>query len=543
MNEPLLLPRLISYASSAHGQTEIVAREIDGTIHRYTYADAERRMRRLAKALRNRGVNHGGRVGTIAWNTYRHFEMFYGVSGSGAVLHTINPRLFRDQLIYIINHCEDEWLFFDLATVDLVRDLQNDLKTVRNFCLMDVGAAMPGDLDLPGLCDYESLLESTDGDYEWEEFDENSASSICYTSGTTGNPKGVVYSHRAMMLSTLTLGLRDFLGPTENGKLDVALGLSPMFHGNAWQLPYLGPLLGMKIVWPGRHYDGESIVQLAREERANLAFGVPTFWIIIAEYLDKSGEILPDLQTGLSSGASPPPWLVKKLKSKYGVDLLNVWGMTECLGASTGSLKPGDSQLPDEEKLVRMRRSGRPNWSTKVRVVDDHGGPVPKDSKSLGHLEVRGPFIASSYLKQENESPLSSDGWFQTGDIAVWDNDGYFEICDRAKDVIKSGGEWISSVEIENAITAHPEIARAAVIAMSHPRWQERPLLVCVAAEGSAITANDVLAFLKDKLARWQLPEEVTFVDDIPATATGKVLKGVLRDQMRDAGFDVILSN
>lgn len=540
MDEPLLLSRLITHAASAHDTTEIAAREIDGTVFRYTYYTAERRARRLAEALTRLGVKHGDRVGTLAWNTYRHFEMFYGVSGSGAVLHTINPRLFREQLVYIINHCEDDWLFFDQATVDIVRDLAKDLNTVKGYCLMDAESVIPADLDLPGLCAYESLIEASDDDYHWPEFDERSASSICYTSGTTGKPKGVVYTHRAMMLSALTLAQRDFLGANENGRLDVALGLSPMFHGNAWQLPYLGPLLGMKLVWPGRHYDGKSIVDLARQEKANLAFGVPTFWIIIADYLDESGLKLPDLVTGLSSGAAPPRWLGQKLKDEYGIDLLNVWGMTECLGASIGSLKPGHNNLSDDEKIDYMRRSGRPGWSTRIRVVDESGKPVPRDGRSLGHLEAKGPFIAAEYYKAEEKSPLSNDGWFQTGDIAVWDRDGYFEIRDRAKDVIKSGGEWISSVDIESAVLAHPEISQAAVIAISHPHWQERPLLVCARKEPGDIDEHTVLEFLDSKLAKWQMPDAVAFVDKIPSTATGKVMKAELREQMLRRGYEVI---
>lgn len=541
MDEPLLLSTLIEHAAVNHGTTEIVSRDVDGAVTRYTYADAHVRAKKLAQALDRLGVEQGDRVGTLAWNTHRHFEMFYGVSGTGAVLHTINPRLFREQLLYIINHCEDKWIFFDLATADLVRDIAPELCSVRGYCFMGAASDIPDGLDLVQLCAYEDLLEAEDGHYSWPTFDEKAASSICYTSGTTGPPKGVVYTHRAMMLSALTLAARDFLGFMENGKLDVAIGLSPMFHGNAWQLPYLGPLLGMKLVWPGRHLDGESLANLMRDENANIAFGVPTFWLIIHDYLEQSGKTVPDLHTALSAGATPPGWLVESLKVKYGVDLLNVWGMTECLGGSVGSLKPGHNALAPEDQIEMMRRSGRPNWGARIRIVSDGGEPVPRDNETLGNLEIRGPFIASGYFHSDDESPLSPDGWFRTGDIAVWDKDSYFELRDRAKDVIKSGGEWISSVEIENVLLAHPDISQVAVIAIAHPKWQERPLAVCQCKTGSAVDKAIVLSFLKDKIADWWMPDDVAFIDEIPMNSTGKVFKIGVREKMIQAGYDVVI--
>ncbi len=531
MDRPLLVSALLEHAGEYHGSTEIAARDFDGTIFRYDYAAALVRAKQLAQAIEALDVTPGERVGTLAWNSHRHFEMFYGVSGTGAVLHTINPRLHRDQLLYIIDHCEDSWLFCDLETLPLVESLAPDLKSVRGFCLMADAGDLPKHTSLPELLCYETLLDEQDGDYDWPDFDEYAASTICYTSGTTGNPKGVVYSHRSAVLSVLTFAASDFLPGYQHGALETALGLSPMFHGNAWQFPYVGPRLGWKLVWPGRAYDPASLTELLTEERCTIMSGVPTFWLMLLDHLEKTDTKLPHLRMSLSSGAPPPRWMVEVLSEKYGVELVNIWGMTEALGGANGTLKPGDGALPPDARTDRLMKSGRGVFLIDQRVVDDDGNALPRDGKSQGHLQVRGPWIASGYYKEQE---LDEGGWLDTGDIAVFDPDGYFTIVDRSKDVIKSGGEWISSAQIENIASGHPEVAMAAVIGVHHPKWQERPLLVCVRNPGSEIGADEILAFLSGKIAKWWIPDDVQFVETLPMTGTGKIHKLSLRKQFED---------
>ena len=533
MDIPLMVSAILQHAAEFHGSTEIVAREIDGSIFRYNYCEAHRRAKQLAQAITRLGVRLGERVGTLAWNTHRHFEMFYGVSGTGAVLHTVNPRLFREQLVYIINHCEDKWMFCDLETLPLVRNLAPDLKTVEGYVIMAAQADMPADSGLPNVRCYETLLAAEDGNYEWPEFDENTASTICYTSGTTGNPKGVVYTHRSAVLTTMIGVGADFVGGYRHGAMEVAMPMSPMFHGNAWQFPYTAPFLGWKLVLPGRSYDPASLVELLENEKATIMCGVPTFWLILLDYLKKTGKKLPHLRASLSSGSTPPRWMVETLQKEYGIELINTWGMTEALCGSKGSLKPGDGDLPEGERLEKMMKSGRGVYGIRWRIVDDEGRELPHDGKAKGHFQVRGPWIASGYFKGEGGSPLDR-GWLRTGDVAVIDPDGYVTLQDRSKDVIKSGGEWINSIEIENIAVGHPEIAQAAVIGVAHPKWQERPLLICVRRPGSHVTKEAMLVYLADKLAKWWMPDDVQFVDEIPMTGTGKIHKVRLRERFKE---------
>jgi len=534
MDAPLMIADILAHADRNHGRTEIVSREIDGGIFRYTYAEAHTRARKLAQALIRLGVEPGDRVATLAWNTRRHFEMFFGVSGIGALLHTINPRLFRDQLVYIANHCEDSWLFCDPDTLTLAEDLAPDLKTIKGYCLMAGRDEMPEHSSLAPLLCYEDLIAAEDGDFDWPAFDEQAASSICYTSGTTGNPKGVVYSHRSTVLSSITLAMADSLPGGANGQLESVLLLSPMFHGNGWDMRYIAPILGARLVLPGRSYDPADLTELLVAEKVTVVVGVPTFWLLLLPYLEETGTELPHLRLALSSGNHPPRWMVEKLRHRFGVDLANTWGMTEALGASRGTLKPGDADLDEDAILDRMMKAGRGTFGAQLRVVDDAGRPLPHDGRTLGHLQAKGAWIAAGYFKNEGGPLLTADGWMPTGDIAVIDEDGRIELRDRSKDVIKSGGEWISSTEIEGLVLAHPAVAQAAVIAVPHPRWQERPLLICQLKPGAQAGKPEILGFLEGKVAPWWLPDDVVFIDKMPMTATGKVQKYRLRERFHD---------
>ncbi|WP_119422244.1 long-chain fatty acid--CoA ligase [Desertibaculum subflavum] len=535
MDEPLLLSGLIEHAALAHAETEIVARTVEGDIHRYTYADAQARAKRLAQALRRLGMREGDRVGSLAWNTHRHFEMFYGVTGIGSVLHTINPRLYNDQLVYIINHAEDRLLFFDAATAPTVEAIADRLTTVEAFVMMappDRMGAAPG-LKKPVLCS-DALLAAESGDLAWPRLDERNASSLCYTSGTTGNPKGVLYSHRANVLHTMIACAFDFLGGSRNGAQEVMMPMAPMFHGNAWNMPYLAPYTGSKLVFPGRAYEPDKLYELFEGEGVTITAGVPTMWLILLDWLERNGRKFSTLRYALSSGSAPPRSIIERLERDYGVELCQAWGMTEALTATKPTMRPGSAGLPFEQRMDRRMKSGRRMYGVELKIVGDDGNPLPADGKAVGHLRIKGPWIASGYFKGEGGDALDEAGWLKTGDVAVLDAQGHVTLTDRSKDVIKSGGEWISSIEIENLAVAHPDVLAAAVIAIPHPKWQERPLLIVKRREGGTVDAAGLLAFLKPRLASWWLPDAVEFVDEMPVTGTGKIHKLTLREQFKD---------
>lgn len=534
MDMPLLLSSLIDHAAENHGDCEVVAREIEGDVHRYTYREARARARRMARALQRLGVRHGEPVGTLAWNTFRHFELFYAVPGIGAVLRTVNPRLFHEQIAYIVNHAEDRLMFVDALTLPLAEVLAPSLKTVRGWVVMCERARMPA-TTLPGAMCYDDLVDAEDdAGWAWPSFDERSASTICYTSGTTGHPKGVVYSHRAAVLQTMGGASFDFLPGHASGVRETFMPMAPMFHGNAWNLPFIAPYTGSRLVLPGRDYEPHRLYELLEGERVTVTAGVPSFWLILLDWLQRNGKRFSTLRMSLSSGSAPPRGLVETLERDYGVEYVQCFGMTEALMASTPSAKPGTASLPMERRIDLRLKSGRGVPGVRLRVVDDAGRELPRDGTSVGHLRVKGPWIASGYLKGEGDA-LDDEGWLKTGDMAVIDPEGYVTLTDRAKDVIKSGGEWISSIQLESAALSHPAVLQAAAIAVPHPTWQERPLLVVVPRPGASVTAAELLEHLSGRVAKWWLPDAVEFVEALPMTGTGKVHKLTLRE--RFAGY------
>ena len=538
MDVPLQVSSMIDHAGDCHGEVEVVSRELDDGIHRYTYADARRRCRRLAQALTARGVQFGDVVGALAWNTHRYFELFYGVSGMGAVLHTINPRLFHEQLVYIINHAEDRWLCIDRGTIELAEQLAPRLETIEGYIWMDDPVERPADSALGEFIDYEDLIASADGAYDWPEFDEKTASTICYTSGTTGNSKGVVYSHRAATLITLMANGQDFIGGHMNGAPECFMPIAPLFHGNGWMMPYSAPMCGAKLVLPGRTYEPEMLYRLIEDEQVTVVAGVPTIWLMLVDHLKRSNRRFSSLRAALMSGSKPPRSLIETLENDFGVDATQAWGMTEALAAGRAGLKFGYDQLEGDERIDIKMRGGRVGFGTRFRIVDDEGHEQPWDGRSTGHLLVRGPIVASGYLKESGEGVRGmtgvEDGWLHTGDVACIHPDSTIELADRSKDVIKSGGEWISSIEVENTAMGHSGVYEAAVIGVAHPKWQERPLLIVVRAEGSTVTADELRDWLKDKIASWWVPDAVEFMDELPHTGTGKIHKLKLRETFAD---------
>jgi fatty-acyl-CoA synthase len=533
-DHPLMISSLIEHAATYHPDTEIVSRLPEGPIRRTNWAGVREVSKQVANALTQFGIQPGDRVGTLAWNSDRHLALYYGVSGSGAVLHTVNPRLFADQITYIINHAEDQVLFFDITFARLVEQLAPQLKTVRAFIAMTDREHMP-DIDVPELLCFDELIGSQSTAYTWPEFDERSASSLCYTSGTTGNPKGVLYSHRSTMLHALTAIARDNFDVHSGSSVLVVV---PMFHANAWGSPYTAPMVGARLVLPGPHLDGESIYQLMREEHVNITQGVPTVWMMLFSYLDEHPEIDPhelDLQYACVGGAALSASMIERFERDFGAESVQGWGMTETSPLCViGRLRTKHAELPAEEQLKLKLKQGHGIWGVDLKIVDDDGRPLPWDGKAFGEVFVRGPWIASGYFKGEGGDKLDSEGYFPTGDVATIDPDGYVHLVDRSKDVIKSGGEWISSIDLENAATGHPAVAEAAVIGVPHPKWQERPLLLAVMRSGHTATREELIDYLSGEVAKWWLPNDVVFVDELPHTATGKLLKMKLREQYRD---------
>lgn len=529
MDAPLLVSSVIEHAARVHGSIEIVARTAEGGFHRTTYAEAHTRSKRLAKALGALGVKPGDRVGSLAWNTHHHFELFYGVSGSGAVLHTINPRLFEEQLVYIVNHAGDSWICIDAATLPIAEKLAPHAPAVKGWIYMSVDAEPPK--SSLKLLSYEKLLAAQDDDYEWPSFDERQASVICYTSGTTGQPKGVVNTHRSTILSALVMSTADMIGGYRSGMREAVMPIAPMFHGNGWQMVYTAPLNGHALVLPGRNFEPDKLYEIIDREKVTMAACVPTVWMMLVDHLDRNGLKLPSMRAALVAGTKPPRSLIDALELRHGIEVAQAWGMTEALGVTRCSMPPGLADAPYEQRVEQKLRQGRIAFSTQLRIVDDAGNSLPHDGVAFGHLQARGPLIAGAYLKQDAGL---CEGWLQTGDVAKLFPDGTVEIVDRSKDVIKSGGEWISSVAIENIAMGHPAVAQAAVIGVAHPRWEERPLLVVVRRDGEEVSREELIEFVRPQMASWWVPEDVAFVDALPMTATGKVHKVTLRERFKD---------
>ncbi|MEB2284290.1 MAG: long-chain fatty acid--CoA ligase [Polyangiaceae bacterium UTPRO1] len=537
MQQPLLISSLLVHAERHHGEREIVSRRVEGDLHRYTYRELGARARRLANALDGLGLAMSDRVGTLAWNGYRHMELYYAVSGSGLVLHTLNPRLHPDQIVYIVDHAEDQVLFFDLSFLPLMAAVAGRTSTVRHWVAMCDRAHLPADAaKIPGLLCYEELIDAQHDRYDWPIFDENGASSLCYTSGTTGNPKGVLYSHRSTLLHSYAAALPDSLNCSAN---DTILPVVPMFHVNAWGLPYVACMTGAKIVFSGPALDGKSLYELLEGEQVTVSAGVPTVWQGLLAHVQGNGLKFSSMKRTVIGGSACPPAMLRTFGEEFGVHVLHAWGMTEMSPLGTVcSLKPRHQQMDKDGRCAVMAKQGRVVYGVDMKIVDDDGNNLPFGSEKSGELLVRGPWIVDEYFKGEGGNPLRADaagrGWFPTGDVATIDADGYMYITDRSKDVIKSGGEWIGSIELENIAMAHPAVAMAACIAAHHPKWDERPLLVVTKKPNAEVTKEELLAFFEGKVAKWWIPDDVAFVEVIPLGATGKMQKNKLREQFKD---------
>jgi len=529
--QSLLISSLIEFANRHHGDGEVVSRRVEGDIHKYTWADVANRSRQMANALDGLKLAQGARVATLAWNGYRHLELYFGVSGSGRVLHTLNPRLHPDQVVWIANHAEDQILFFDMTFLPLVQAVHAKCSSIKHWVVMCDEDKLPKDSGIPNLTTYEALIAGSSTQFEWPQLDENTASSMCYTSGTTGNPKAALYSHRSTLLHAYAAALPDVMCISAR---DAILPVVPMFHVNAWGIPYSAAMTGAKLVFPGPALDGKSIYELIEAEKVTFAAGVPTVWQMLLSHMKPNALSFSSLKRTVIGGSACPPAMIDAFRELYGVEVLHAWGMTEMSPLGTlCTLKNKHLHLPEEAQMKLRLKQGRAIFGVDMKIVNEAGESLPHDGKTYGDLLVKGPWIIREYYKQEASSALV-DGWFPTGDVATIDEDGFMQITDRSKDVIKSGGEWISSIDIENIAMAHPDVVMAACIGMPHPKWDERPVVCVVKKPGSNVSAADLLQFYEGKTAKWQIPDDAIFVEAIPLGATGKMLKTKLREHLID---------
>jgi len=528
---PLLLHRIIDHAANFHGERKVISRSIEGPIHTTDYRQVRARALKVSQRLSKDGIKLGDRVATLAWNTWRHLEAWYGIVGIGAIYHTVNPRLFPDQVVWIINHAEDRVMMTDLTFVPFLEKIADQLPTIERYILLTDAMHMPK-TTLKNAVAYEDWIAEVDGDFKWVNLDENTAAGMCYTSGTTGHPKGVLYSHRSNVLHAYIAALPDSKGICSR---DVVMPVVPMFHANCWSLAFSTPMVGATMVMPGAKMDGASIYELLDTFKVSFTAAVPTVWLMLLQDLEKTGRRLPHLKRVVIGGSACPRAITKTFQEKYGVEVVHAWGMTEMspLG-SLCTMKPEYASLEGDAKLNVQMKQGHPPFGVEMKITDDAGRDLPWDGKTFGRLKVRGPAVAKAYYKGEGSEAFDKDGWFDTGDVATMDQYGYMQITDRAKDVIKSGGEWISSIDVENLAVGHPKVAEAAVIGISHPKWDERPLLVIVLKKGETVTKEELLEFMQGKIAKWWMPDDVVFVEEIPHTATGKIQKITLRQRFKD---------
>ena len=529
--QSLLISSLIEFAEKHHGDSEIVSRRVEGDIHRSTWGGVAQRARQVANALDATKTPAGARIATLAWNGYRHLELYFGVSGSGRVLHTLNPRLHPEQLAWIVNHAEDHVLCFDMSFLPWVQAIHAKCPTITRFVALCEAAQLPADTGIPHLVSYEAWISAQAPTYEWPQLDENTACSLCYTSGTTGNPKGALYSHRSTVLHAYAAALPDSMCISAR---DAILPVVPMFHVNAWGIPYSAAIAGAKLVFPGPALDGKSVYELIEAERVTFAAGVPTVWQMLLGHMKPAGLRFTHLNRTVIGGSACPPAMIDAFREDYNVDVLHAWGMTELSPLGTVcTLKNKHLSMPADAQMKLRMKQGRCIYGIDMKIVDDTGQTLPHDGKASGDLLVKGPWVIASYFKQEGGSPLV-EGWFPTGDVATIDADGFMQITDRSKDVIKSGGEWISSIDIENIAMAHPSVAMAACIGMRHPKWDERPIVCVVKRPDTQLTREELIQFYEGKTAKWQIPDDVVFVETIPLGATGKMLKTRLREMLAD---------
>jgi fatty-acyl-CoA synthase len=527
---PLLCHRIIDHAAMNHAGRAIVTRSLEGAIHETTYADIRARALRLAQRLERDGIGLGDRVATLAWNSWRHLEAWYGIMGIGAVYHTVNPRLFPDQIVWIVNHAEDRVMLADLTFIPLLEKLADKLPTIERYVVLTDAAHMPQTV-LRNAVPYEEWIAEADGDFAWKRFDENTAAGMCYTSGTTGNPKGVLYSHRSNVLHGLMADTCDMKGYSSR---DVVMPVVPMFHANCWAMAFAAPIAGASLVMPGAKLDGASVFELLDRYKVTCTAAVPTVWLMLLQHLEATGSKLPHLRKVIIGGSACPRAIAKTFQDVYGVEVIHAWGMTEMSPLGTAcTLKPEYAGLGGDARLDIQQKQGQSPFMVEMKITDDAGKRLPWDGKTFGRLKVRGPAVARAYYK-EDDTILDEEGFFDTGDVSTIDRHGYMQVTDRAKDVIKSGGEWISSIDLENLAVGHPKVAEAAVIGVKHPKWDERPLLVIVLKKDQAATREDILRFMQGKIASWWMPDEVVFVDEIPHTATGKIQKTVLRERFKN---------